>query len=117
MFRQVAAVELARLLSVLSHPVRLRIVEELRGREQDVNALMDTLGISHSGVSQHLSKLRDQHVVELRREGRHAFYRLHDPALAEWLVEGLSFVLGDSERAAAVGKAVTRARRLWSSPT
>lgn len=116
MFRQVAATELSRLLSVLSHPVRLRIVEELRGGEQDVNGLMHTLGIAHSAVSQHLSKLRDQRVVELRREGRHTFYRLHDPSLAEWLVDGLAFVLGDSERAAAVGKAVTRARRLWSAP-
>lgn len=116
MFRQVAAAELARLLSVLSHPVRLRIVEELRSGEQDVNGLMHTLGIAHSGVSQHLSKLRDQHVVELRREGRHTFYRLRDPRLAEWLVDGFAIVLGDSERAAAVGKAVSRARRLWSSP-
>lgn len=114
MYRQVAATELARLLAVLSHPARLRIVEELREGERDVNTLMEVLGISHSGVSQHLAKLRDQRVVDLRREGRHTFYRLRDPALAEWIAAGLGFVLSDSVRAVAVGKAAARARRLWS---
>ena len=117
MFRQVAATELARVLGVLSHPARLRIVEELRSAEQDVGDLSQALNIAPAGISQHLARLREQHIVEQRREGRHTYYRLRDPELAEWLVSGLRFVLSDTQRAAAIGKAVARAKRFWSSPT
>ncbi len=115
MFRQVASAELARILGVLSHPARLRIVEELGAAEQDVSALSQTLDIPPAGVSQHLARLREQNLVAQRREGRHTYYRLRDPELATWLVKGLRFVLRDTQRAAAVGKAVARAKRFWSS--
>jgi DNA-binding transcriptional ArsR family regulator len=114
MFRRIAAEELSRVLGVLSHPARLQIIEELRGGERDVNSLMEALRIPHSGVSQHLSKLRAHHLVAERREGRHIYYRLRNPALAEWLVEGLKFALGDVEHAEERVEAVEKARQLWS---
>lgn len=41
--------ELADLLGVLAHPHRIRIIEELRASERDVNSLQEALAISHSG--------------------------------------------------------------------
>ena len=68
--RTLVTKELAQLLGVLSHPHRIRIVEELRAGECDVKSLQELLGISHAGVSQHLALLRAHRLVEERREGR-----------------------------------------------
>ena len=45
--RAIAARELAKLFAVFSHPDRLRIVEELRDGERDVNALQDALVVAY----------------------------------------------------------------------
>jgi len=111
--RSVVTEELARLFNILSHPHRIRIVEELRDRECDVNTLQDILGISHSRVSQHLAKLRSHRLVTERREGRHVFYRLLQPQLARWLLDGLQFLEGRYERADAIREAVDEVRTLW----
>ena len=93
--------ELAELLGVLSHPHRIRIVEELRDGERDVNSLKVALGINHSGVSQHLMVLRASRLVSERREGRHVFYQLRQPDMAGWLMEAtLSKVMNCARRSA-----------------
>ena len=97
----------------MAHPHRIRIVEELRRAELDVNTLQAILEISHSRVSQHLSVLRLNHVVLERRQGRHVFYRLKNLQLAHWLNAGkelLDYTL-DQDRAA-----VEAPRSLWPDP-
>ncbi|MCP6768773.1 metalloregulator ArsR/SmtB family transcription factor, partial [Klebsiella pneumoniae] len=64
--RDLVTKELAELLGVLAHPHRIRIIEELRDGEHDVNSLQQVLGISHSGVSQHLMVLRASRLVSVR---------------------------------------------------
>ena len=46
---------------------------------------MRRLGIEQANASQHLSVLRNKHVVESRREGNQVLYRLHDPIFARLL--------------------------------
>lgn len=111
--RLIVAKELAGLLGVLSHPHRIRIVAELREGEMDVNSLQKQLGISHSGVSQHLSLLRAHRLVEERREGRHVFYHLRQPELAEWLFGGLAFFEGEWALSDQLRSAVERVREVW----
>ncbi|MSQ97144.1 MAG: ArsR family transcriptional regulator [Gemmataceae bacterium] len=77
--RNLVAKELAGFLGVLSHPHRIHIIEELRDGERDVNSLQAALGISHSGVSQHLMLLRAHRLVNERRQGRRVFYHLLQP--------------------------------------
>lgn len=110
----VAAKHLGQLLAVISHPARIRIIEELNRGELDVTSLREALGISQSGVSQHLAVLRHQGVVSERREGRHVFYRLLSPRLARWLSEGLAFVEQRNGARARVRRDVREARREWS---
>lgn len=105
--------EFSHLMSALSHPHRARIVIELRGGERDVNSLQEVLGISHSGVSQNLSQLRAHHIVKERREGRHVFYSLTKPDLADWLVEGLKFLEVEYNHSEEVRDAVEAAREAW----
>ena len=114
--RIVATQELAELLSALAHPHRVRIVEELRAGEHDVNFLAEVLQVSHSRVSQHLALLRSHHIVRDRRDGRHVFYALSQPGLAQWLLEGLAFVEADLARSQDVRSALEAARSLWREP-
>ena len=101
------------MLGVLSHPHRLRIVEELGLEERDVASLQTILGISHSGVSQHLAQLRSQSLVAERREGRHVYYRLPQPELAWWLLDGLRFI-EPSEEQMELRSAVQKTRESWA---
>ena len=113
--RDVAAHELSKLMSVLSHPQRIRIVEELQGGEIDVNTLSERLGTSHSRVSQQLALLRSHRLVVERREGRHVYYRLVEPKLARWVMAGLEFLESDLARGAAQKDVLEEARSLWTT--
>ena len=77
-----------------SEKVRIRLIEELRTGEKDVNSLAETLALPGARVSQHLSLLRAHRLVEERRDGRHHFYHLIQPEIAGWIVDGLDFVGG-----------------------
>lgn len=112
--RDVAALELSKLMGVLSHGHRIRIIEELQNGELDVNTLSERLALTHSRVSQQLSRLRLNRLVTERREGRHVFYRLTQPKLAIWLMRGLEFLESESARSAARKDLLEEARSLWS---
>lgn len=110
--RQLVAKELAAVLRVIAHPDRIRIIEELRAGECDVNSLVDALELPGPRVSQHLGLLRLHHIVEERRDGRRHFYSLIHPEIAAWIVEGLNFVEG---RITGLKPSdIKTARRLWS---
>jgi DNA-binding transcriptional ArsR family regulator len=106
--------ELAELLAALGHPHRIRIIQELRDGESDVKSLQDSLGISHSGVSQHLMVLRAHRIVSERRQGRHVFYRLRQPGIASWLLDATEFLEQESE-ALELQEAIRKARRVWAA--
>ena len=106
--------ELAELLAVLGHPHRIRIIEELREGECAVASLRDTLGISHSGVSQHLMLLRAHRIVSERRQGRHVFYRLRQPEMASWLLGATEFLEQENE-GQELRKAIKKVRRAWAA--
>jgi DNA-binding transcriptional ArsR family regulator len=107
--------ELAALFAVLAHPHRIRIIEELRDGECDVKSLQDTLGISHSGVSQHLMVLRAHRLVSERRQGRHVFYRLRQPGMASWLLDATEFLEHESAVAEELREAIKKTRRGWAA--
>lgn len=112
--RQLVARELAEVLKVAAHPDRIRLIEELRGGEMDVNSLAEALELPGPRVSQHLSLLRLHRIVEERRDGRHHYYHLVQPEFARWLVEGLEFVEG---RMTGISESeINTARQLWSVP-
>lgn len=112
--RALVTKELADFLRVLSHPHRIRIIEELRDAELDVNSLQDALGISHSGVSQHLMVLRSHRLVSERREGRRVFYQLRQPEIASWLMEATHFLENDSA-VVELRKAIDKTRKSWAA--
>jgi ArsR family transcriptional regulator, virulence genes transcriptional regulator len=66
---------------ILAHPTRLAMIDALRDGERTVTDLVAAVGTSAGNLSQHLSAMRDAGVVEARREGRFAFYRISDPRI------------------------------------
>jgi DNA-binding transcriptional ArsR family regulator len=112
--RAIAARELAKFFGVFSHPDRVRIVEELRDGERDVNALQEALGVSHSRTSQNLAILRSHRVVAERRDGRHVYYRLSHPEVADWVLGGLRFVEADLADVVQRRLAIEAARQVWT---
>ena len=111
--RELICKKMAEFLSAISHPKRIRIIEELRSGEQDVNGLKTMLGISHSAVSQHLSVLRGQKAVEKRKEGNHVYYKLTQDKLSDWLLEGLDYIEGGMQSQEKIRSAVSEARQIW----
>lgn len=115
MYRKVAAEELAKFLGVISHPERIRIIEELNQGELDVGGIQARLKLSQSTTSRHLSLLKAHHVVVERKEGRHVFYHLSVPLLSEWLISGLDIIQKKSSHDVPLSKVFSSAKKLWSS--
>lgn len=114
-YRIVVSNKLAQLLNVLSHPIRIRIVEELRGQELTVSALKEILQISSAATSQQLSLLRAHGIVIENRQGRNVFYHLSKPDLADWLMDGLKFIDPDTSQVHTMATAIESARSAWGS--
>ncbi|MEB3236678.1 MAG: metalloregulator ArsR/SmtB family transcription factor [Candidatus Sericytochromatia bacterium] len=112
--RGLVSKEFAALLSVLSHPGRLQIVEELRNGERDVATLQSALGLSQPHTSQLLGVLKAHRLVAERKEGRKVLYHLTQPELAAWLVAGLAFVAGAGIPSEELLAAIEAVRQLWS---
>jgi len=69
------------LCKAFTNPVRLKILNELRGGEKSVSQLCSTLSFSQSGISQHLSVLHKAGVVVSLRSGNVTYYSLRDRRL------------------------------------
>lgn len=111
--RALVSEKMAELLSAISHPQRIKLIEELYSGEKAVNTLKDIIGISHSSVSQHLSTLKAQKIVKSRKEKTRVFYCLTQPDLANWLLLGLVYIDGGMQTEQALRSAVKEARIIW----
>ena len=112
-YRVVVSGEMAKLFGVLSNPIRIRIIEELQNKDLTVGALKETLGITHAAVSQQLSVLRSHHLVVEKRQGRNVFYHVRNPALAKWIVDGLVFIMPDTQEADQICSAIQNVQAVW----
>jgi DNA-binding transcriptional ArsR family regulator len=79
-------------LRTLGHPMRLRIMRALDGRQASADQLAEVLGEQVAAVRAHLSVLYRAGVVRRVDDGGHPTYELADwPSL--WLVEQLAYRL------------------------
>jgi ArsR family transcriptional regulator, virulence genes transcriptional regulator len=77
--RAAHAAEAAAVLRTLAHSARLTVLCELGDGERSVGELVKATGLSQSALSQHLARLRAEHVVETRRDGQTIYYYIADP--------------------------------------
>lgn len=113
MYRKIAAEELSSFLSILAHPVRIRIVEELRKGEMDVSSLQSILEEPQAKISQNLSILKSKKIIMERRDGRRVYYHLTDNSLPEWLIKGLIIVQAQMHNEVKLTKVIENAKKLW----
>jgi DNA-binding transcriptional ArsR family regulator len=74
-----AAADACRLMKALANPDRLLLLCQLAQGECSVGELEAALGILQPTLSQQLTVLRNEALVETRREGKHVFYRVASP--------------------------------------
>ena len=67
------------LLKVLSNPDRMLLLCKLAEGERNVGELEAALGIVQPTLSQQLGVLRDEGMVQTRREGKQVFYTISSP--------------------------------------
>jgi DNA-binding transcriptional ArsR family regulator len=63
----------------LSEPLRLKILNALRGPARNVGELTELLDCSQANVSKHLATLMRHGLVERSAQGTSAYYRIADP--------------------------------------
>ena len=73
------------MLKTISHPLRIRILEELAIGVKCVSDLEEFLEISQSNVSQHLAALRHADLIDYFVDGRLRCYFLKKPIIIDLL--------------------------------
>ena len=80
------AAEAATMLKALSNEKRLMILcKLLEHGEMSVNALIADVGLSQSALSQHLARMREENILDTRRDAQQIFYRVADPRVRKIL--------------------------------
>ena len=74
-----------RLMKVLSNPDRLLLLCQLSQGEKRVGELEELVGISQPTLSQQLGVLREEGLVNTRREGKNIYYSVARPDTLEIL--------------------------------
>ena len=73
----------AKIFNALSDPVRLEIIEFLRGGEKCVCEIIPHVGLIQPVVSRHLKILKDCGLVKYRKEGNRRLYSITDYRIFE----------------------------------
>lgn len=75
----------AEFFKALAHPLRIRILDELRKGEVSVNDLGSRLDVEQSHLSQQLAVLRNRNILAARKDGQNVYYSVRDPQLFDLL--------------------------------
>ncbi|MBT9369501.1 metalloregulator ArsR/SmtB family transcription factor [Rhizobium sp. CSW-27] len=77
------AQDVAGFLKGLANPHRLLILCALMKGERSVSQLIEETGIAQTSMSQHLGKLKDEGIVDFRRDHRVLYYAIRHAAVAD----------------------------------
>jgi DNA-binding transcriptional ArsR family regulator len=75
--------DLAILLKSISHPIRLKILCLLQDRELSVSEIRDAVETSGANITQHLNILRNQGVIDFRKDANFIYNRIADKRIIE----------------------------------
>lgn len=73
--------QVAEYFSILSEPMRLKLLNLLRDGEKCVQELVDATSTSQANVSKHLKVMLQAGILSRRTEGTSAYYRVEDPLI------------------------------------
>ncbi|WP_269932511.1 ArsR/SmtB family transcription factor [Aminobacter sp. HY435] len=81
----------ASLLTLMGNEKRLLIMSHLLDTEMSVGAIAEKVSLSQSALSQHLARLRNEELVETRRDRQMIYYTCKSEAVRKLLgtLEGI----------------------------
>ncbi len=87
---------IAKISDALAHPARIKIFRYImasnKKRERVCNKdLVNYFDYSQATISQHVKKLRDAGLVEVKKEDRYSYYYVHLGTLNDYLVATKKF--------------------------
>lgn len=65
-------------MQAMAHPMRLKILCLVATQELSVLEIVDAVGTTQSNISQHLAILREQGILDARKDANKVFYRVAD---------------------------------------
>jgi DNA-binding transcriptional ArsR family regulator len=74
---------IAQRFRVLGEPMRIRVLDRLRGGELGVQELMEATGSSQQNLAKHLAVLQQAGIVARRRAGKRALYSIADESVLD----------------------------------
>jgi DNA-binding transcriptional ArsR family regulator len=80
---QEVVLQVAEYFSILSEPMRLRILNLLRDGEKCVQQLVEATATSQANVSKHLKVMLQAGILSRRTEGTSAYYKVEDELIFE----------------------------------
>ncbi|RUM35461.1 MAG: ArsR family transcriptional regulator [Desulfobulbus sp.] len=81
MYQQVE--DLASLLKSISHPIRLKILCLLQDQELSVSEIRNSVETSGANITQHLNIMRNQGVIDFRKDANFIYNRIADKRIIE----------------------------------
>ncbi|GGD07607.1 hypothetical protein GCM10011342_15570 [Aquisalinus flavus] len=81
------------LLKSFAHPARLLICCQLRDREMSVSEIEQSLDIRQPRLSRELAKLREEGMVETRREAKSVYYTLSTDQRVRGMMDAICAVM------------------------
>lgn len=71
----------AKVLQAIAHPLRLAILDVLKGGEQCVCNIAERVGAKRSNVSRHLAVMLNAGILSFHKVGLQVFYSLRTPCI------------------------------------
>lgn len=75
----------AKIAKAVAHPLRMAVIDFLKGGERCVCEIAERVGSERSNISRHLAVMVHAGVLTCRKDGLKVFYSLKTPCVAEWL--------------------------------
>ena len=76
----------AKILKSMSHPIRLKILCLLQDRELSVGDIRNEVETTNANVSQHLNILRNQGIIDFRKDANFIYNRITDKRILELIM-------------------------------
>jgi ArsR family transcriptional regulator, arsenate/arsenite/antimonite-responsive transcriptional repressor len=93
-----------KILSALSDPTRLELLEYLSGGERCVCEILPSFQRSQSTISKHLNILYEADILERKIDGKRTVYRIKDPQIFDLIRIVDSLALKQISQLAEVGR-------------
>lgn len=74
---------MSKLLKSMSHPIRLKILCLLQEGEMSVGDIREEVKTTNANVSQHLNILRNQGIIDYRKDANFIYNKITDPRILQ----------------------------------